>query len=450
MSRWFFSIQLRLIVVFALVLVMALGSVSLYVGLAANREADQFDERLEEARAARVEQMISRLYSERQDWGELQAIVEQAGSLYDRRIVVTDSEGRIVADSHFRFGRPWIPRQRESRFMPIVSGNEEIGSLALAPSEIQETIAEPAISRVVSSLNRSLIWTGLAAGVGGILLVSLMSRRILTPVRELTLAAGRLGQGDLSQRVATSSRDEIGQLGATFNAMAEGLEGAERQRRSLMADVAHELRTPLSNIQGYLEAVRDGLLEPDNATIDTIYQQVLHLTRLVEDLRLLALADAGALSLSLQEESLQEVLQSSVASCRPRAEAKGVSVALSIPSEIPLVQMDRTRIAQVVSNLLDNAIFHTPQGGSVSVSAESLGSAVRIIVADTGEGIPPEDLPQVFERFYRVDPSRARTTGGTGLGLTIARQLVEAHRGTIRAESTPGRGSRFIFELPLA
>ena len=334
--------------------------------------------------------------------------------------------------------------------MPIVSGNEEIGSLALAPSEIQETIAEPAISRVVSSLNRSLIWTGLAAGVGGILLVSLMSRRILTPVRELTLAAGRLGQGDLSQRVATSSRDEIGQLGATFNAMAEGLEGAERQRRSLMADVAHELRTPLSNIQGYLEAVRDGLLKPDNATIDTIYQQVLHLTRLVEDLRLLALADAGALSLSLQEESLQEVLQSSVASCRPRAEAKGVSVALSIPSEIPLVQMDRTRIAQVVSNLLDNAIFHTPQGGSVSVSAESLGSAVRVIVADTGEGILPEDLPQVFERFYRVDPSRARTTGGTGLGLTIARQLVEAHRGTIRAESTPGQGSRFIFELPLA
>ena len=266
----------------------------------------------------------------------------------------------------------------------------------------------------------------------------------------MSSAARLLGQGDLSQRVSAQGRDEIAGLGHTFNSMAEGLERAEQQRRSLMADVAHELRTPLSNIQGYLEAVRDGLLQPDSDTIDTIYQQVLYLAHLVEDLRLLALAEAGALRLDSEPDSLEEVLRRSVEAVRPRAESRGVSLSLEVPPNFPLVQMDRTRIAQVVGNLLENAILHTPQSGQVTVLAEVVGtSAARVTVADTGVGIPVEELSQVFERFYRVDPSRTRSTGGAGLGLTIAKQLVEAHGGTIHVESEPGSGSRFVFELPL-
>ncbi len=269
-------------------------------------------------------------------------------------------------------------------------------------------------------------------------------------VRQGSDGIRRLGRGDLSQRVSASTRDEVGQLGRTFNSMAEGLERAEQQRRNLMADVAHELRTPLTNVQGYLEAVKDGLLQPDVDTIETILQQVLYLTRLVEDLRLLALAEAGALRVEVEPDSLGDLLQRSVEAIRPRAQSRGVALSLDLPSGLPLVEMDRTRIAQVVGNLLENAIVHTPEGGQVTVVAVADARSARVTVADSGEGVPPEELSRIFERFHRADPSRSRATGGAGLGLTIAKQLVEAHGGTIRAESGPGPGSRFIFELPLS
>ena len=451
MRSWFFSLQFRLILGFTLVLALALGSIGWYTGFAAQREAERFQQEVEQARAARLEQIVSRYYAARRGWADLQPTVEQAGALYGWRIVVTDREGQVVGDSHMRFGGPWGQASQGSRMFPVLSGGSEVGSLAVVPSGAPEMAPEPPLSRLVSAVQRSLLWTGLAAGVGGMLLVSLVSRRILAPVRLLTAAARGLGAGDLTRRVPATGRDEVGHLAHTFNTMADSLQEAEEQRRSLVADVAHELRTPLSNIQGYLEAVKDGLLQPDSATIETIYQQVLHLAHLVEDLRLVALAEAGALRLNREPGSLADVLHRSVEAVRPRAEGKGVVVSLDVPPAFPLVEMDRTRVAQVVANLLENALQHTPEGGKVAVLAEVIETTrARVTVADTGEGIPHDELPHVFERFYRVDPSRSRATGGVGLGLTIAKQLVEAHGGAIRAESTPGKGSRFIFDLPLA
>jgi len=451
MRSWFFSLQFRLIVGFTLVLALALGSIGWYAGFAAQQEAERFQQKVDKARAARVERLVSRHYSSAQRrWANLQPAIEQAGDLYGWRIVVTDREGQVISDSQSRFGSPWREARHEGQLSPVFSGGSQVGSVAIAPSDVPEIAPEPPFSRLVSAVQRSLLWTGLAAGAGGILLVSLISRRILAPVRLLSSAAGGLGQGDLTRRVPATGRDEVGHLARTFNTMADSLQKAEQQRRNLVADVAHELRTPLSNIQGYLEAVKDGLLQPDSATIETIYQQVLQLAHLVEDLRLLALAEAGALRLDREVDSLEDVLRRSVDAVRPRAEARGVDVALEVPPGFPLVEMDRARIAQVVGNLLENAVQHTSEGGEVAVLAEVIGLATRITVGDTGEGIPPEDLPYVFERFYRVDPSRSRSTGGVGLGLTIAKQLVGAHGGTIRVESTPGQGSRFIFELPLA
>ena len=451
MGRLFFSLRFRMTVAFTLVLALALGSVSFYVGLAAQREAERFQKEVEEARAARVEQLVSRLYGSRLASPDLQTAIEQAGNLYGWRIVVSDPMGNVVGDSHMRSGAPMRMKGSRIRFFPVLNDGREVGSVQLNLGGVPEVAPEPSFFRLASALKKSLLWTGLVAGAGGILLISLVSRQVLGPVMVLTSAARRLGQGDLSQRVPTSSRDEVGQLGRTFNSMAEGLEMAEQQRRSLMADVAHELRTPLSNVQGYMEAVRDGLLQPDTDTMDTLHQQVLHLSHLVEDLRLLALAESGALRLDLEPDSLEELLRRSIEAVRPRAEARGLSLSLDVQAEFPLVEMDRTRIAQVVGNLLENAILHTPEGGGVTVAAEVIGDATAMVtVADTGEGIPQEDLAHVFERFYRADPSRSRATGGVGLGLTIARQLVEAHKGTIRAESAPGKGSRLIFELPLA
>ncbi len=451
MSSWFFSLQFRLIAAFALALAVALAGVSMYVGFTAHQAAEQFDREVEEARAARIGQMIQNYYTATRGWGDPQDAVEKAAALYGVRVMVKDASGNVVADSaagaaasggeHGVFG--W-------KDLPLLSRGQYVGTVAMARNIAPLEVEEPEVSILAAALNRSLLWTGLAAMLGGVLIVSLLSRRVLAPARELSAAATRLGAGDLSQRVEVRGRDEIANLGRTFNSMAEDLESAEQQRRSLMADVAHELRTPLSNIQGYLEAVRDGLLQPTPDTIDTIHQQALHLTRLIEDLRLIALAEAGALRLELLPDSLEDTLRRSMEAVRPRAEARGIALSLEVAPGLPLVQMDRTRIAQVVGNLLENAITHTPEGGSVTAQAEATDAGiVRVAVADTGAGIPGPDVDRVFERFYRVDPSRARSTGGAGLGLTIARQLVEAHGGSIRAESEAGAGSRFIFELPI-
>ena len=450
MSSWLFSLQFRLIAAFALALTLALAGVGAYVSYTAKQATEQFERDVEEAKAARIEQMIAKYYAASKGWGGLQPAVEQASDLYGVRIVVKDSDGDVIADSRDASGSSEADMMKEKYSLPLLSRGREVGTVALAPSVVPLEVPEPSVSILASALNRSLLWTGLAAGIAGVLLVSLLSRRVLAPTRALGSTARLLGQGDLSQRVAAQGRDEIADLGRTFNSMAEDLEKAEQQRRSLMADVAHELRTPLSNIQGYLEAVRDGLLQPDNSTIDTIHQQVMHLTLLVEDLRLLALADAGALRLDIEPDSLEQTLSKSMEAVRPRADAKSVSLSLDISADLPLVLMDRTRIAQVVGNLLENAISHTPEGGRVGVTVEATAAGTaRVTVADTGSGIPVDDLPLVFERFYRVDPSRARATGGAGLGLTIARQLVEAHGGIIYAESEPGMGSRFTFELPM-
>ncbi len=448
MASWFHGLQFRLILGFTLALGLALAAVGVYTGYAANREVEQFSDRLEEARAARVEEMISLAYSQNRSWSGIQGIVERAGDLYGRRIVVRDAQGRLIADSQADFGRLPVVWRGPDRFRPIRTGNQEIGFLSLAPGQVETQVAEPAISRVVSSVNWALVWAGLGAWIGGALLVTMMSGRILSPVRALTAAAGRLGMGNLEERVEVSSSDEIGQLGRTFNTMADRLQSAEEQRVRLMSDVAHELRTPLTNVRGYLEAMRDGVLTPTPAAIEVAHQQALHLGRLVEDLGLISQADAGALSLDFQDASLIELARMSVEAFRPAAERKGIALLLEAPLEMPPVRMDRTRIAQALGNLLDNAVRHTPEGGEVTVSVEAANGWIQVSVADTGEGVPEEELAEIFDRFYRVDPSRSRATGGTGLGLTIARQLVVAHGGSIRAERRSKGGSRFVFELP--
>ncbi len=485
LPSWFYSLQFRLILAFTAALTLALAGVGAYVGLAAQWETDRFQERNQEFRLGRVQRMVERHFSESKDWDGLQPSLEQAGSLYDRRFVVTNFDGQVMVDSHHlrRGERRW--ELTRGRTLPIVVDDRPVGFLVLSPAgpaapdpvqppgsagdsppgngrpaaELSPLSArEPAVSRLTAGVRHSLWWGGLAAAAGGVLLLSLVSRRLLAPVQALSVAARRLGQGDLSQRVPADGPNELRRLGETFNVMAENLQAAEQHRRNLVADVAHELRTPLSNIQGYLEAVNDGLLQPDQATIDALQQQTAHLVTLVEDLQLLALAEAGALSLGCRLESVAGLLAEVVEAFRPRAEAAGVQLLLQVEADLPPVTLDRTRIAQVVNNLLENAVRHTPQGGTATVAAATAvgtapppeaGAWVEISVADTGPGIPPDDLPRLFDRFYRVDASRTRATGGAGLGLTIARQLAQAHGGDIRAESRLGAGARFCLTLPV-
>ena len=448
LPSWFTGLQFRLILAFTFILALTLGAVGAFVSLAAEKETDRFRARNQEFRVGRVHRVISRHYAENRDWEGVQPSLEQAGSFFDRRFLVTDSEGQVVGDSHPRRGKGKFGHHKQGSSLPIVVEDRSVGFLVLESNEADGPpegsaavsppapqpsgsgqVREPLVSRVTATVNKSLFWAGLAAAIGGILLMSLMSRRILSPLQALGGAAYRLGQGDLGQRVPASGPSEIRRLGDTFNTMAENLQAAENQRRNLTADVAHELRTPLSNIQGYLDAVNDGLLEPSQATIDTLRQQTAHLVALVEDLRLLAMAEAGSLVLQTQLESLQPLLEESLEAFRPRAEAKSIRLALELPRDLPEIELDRTRFSQVVGNLLENAIVNTPEGGEVTVGATLAETTITVSVSDTGPGIAPEALPRLFDRLYRVDPSRARATGGAGLGLTIARQLVEAHGG---------------------
>ena len=321
-----------------------------------------------------------------------------------------DKEGKLVGDTGGdRAAASW---KRGKLVTPLVVSSGRVGTVYVGPGkkdprhyarnrravppavEIADTggalplggngeFEEPSWSRFGDATNRTLMWGGAAAGAAGLLLMSLTSRRMLRSVRALTSAARRMGAGDLSQRVPEEGRDEIGQLARTFNSMADGLQSAERQRRNVVADVAHELRTPLSNIQGYVEALRDGVLEPDAPTLGTIHQQVGYLADLVEDLRLLADTEADDFNLDRAPGSLIDVVRESVDGIRARADAKGVALEANLPPDSLGVRFDRTRIAQVVGNLLDNAILHTPTAGSVSVTASVGPVAAVVSVEDT-------------------------------------------------------------------
>ncbi|MCK5182520.1 MAG: ATP-binding protein, partial [Dehalococcoidia bacterium] len=243
---------------------------------------------------------------------------------------------------------------------------------------------------------------------------------------------------------------EVAALAQAFNTMAADLENNEQLRRNLIADVAHELRTPLSNIRGYLEAIRDQVMKPDAATIHSLNEEAALLSRLINELQELSLAEAGELKLVYQAEDVIELVKQAVIPWQPQLKTKETSLSLDLPDNLPLVTIDWQRVNQVIHNLLENAVAHTGKGGTITVAAAKQGSWVEISVSDTGEGIPAQDLPNIFERFYRVDRSRARATGGSGLGLTIARRLVEAHGGIITVQSELGKGSCFSFTLPIA
>jgi signal transduction histidine kinase len=301
-----------------------------------------------------------------------------------------------------------------------------------------------------------LVWIGgLALALALPLLATALAvrafRGIAAPLADVMAAADAVAEGDLSVRVPAHGQGEFSQLAESFNNMAEELERADRQRRNLTADVAHELRTPLHIIQGNLEGILDDVYEPTEEHIGATLDETRALARLVDDLRTLSLAETGQLPLVWEPVDVGELLADAGTSFSGQADAAGILLRLDInrdPTEMSITG-DAGRLDQVLSNLMTNALRHTPSGGEITLRGESMEGGVRITVRDTGQGIPSEDLPYIFDRFWRGDRSRSHAGGaGSGLGLAIARQLVSAHSGRIRAESQPGQGTIFTIELP--
>ncbi|MDQ7820820.1 MAG: ATP-binding protein [Armatimonadota bacterium] len=297
---------------------------------------------------------------------------------------------------------------------------------------------------------RRAIWTAAILGlVVAVAVGTLTARQLTRPLGRLAEAARRVARGDLTAHVEVESDDELGEVARTFNAMVAEIHRSEEDRRRLLADIAHELGTPLAALQANVEGMLDGVVQPTPAKLAALHTQIQLLARLVRDLRDLTLAQQGRLPLDRQLVDLAEVIRQVVDVTRPAAEEKGV--VLTSAADGPLtVPADRERISQVLHNLLANAVRYTEAGGRIAVAARRQGSEVWVEVADTGVGIPASELPYVFDRFHRVDRSRSRSSGGAGLGLAIVKHLVEAHGGRVWVRSQVGRGSTFGFALPAA
>ncbi|MBI4319051.1 MAG: HAMP domain-containing protein [Chloroflexi bacterium] len=445
------SLHFRLLVAFTAVIIVAIGIVSLFVARAAASEIRAFQQQRDAEQTARVAGFLTQMYLQSQGWASVQPFVEQLGAVYGQRVVLSDATGTVVADS----GRSYVGRSDDPRWGPSGLALQSRPRFGVRPVQVGTLYLNPDLAgsanpvhSLVTAVNRYLLLGGALAVALAFVLTFWLSRRISAPVHAISTAAVRLGRGDFSQRVPVKGNDEIAQLGKSFNAMANDLDQAERAKRNMVSDAAHELRTPLSNIRGYLEAMKDGVVQPDPASIRSLHDEALLMTKLVDELQDLTLADAGKLELYRQPQDINELARRAAAAIQPRLEADGLSLKLDLAEDLKPVNADPQRIGQVMRNLLANAVAHTSSGGTISIATRQAGPLVSVAVTDTGEGIAAEDLPRIFERFYRVDASRARQTGGSGLGLTITRRLVEAHGGMITAASELGKGSRFVFTIP--
>ena len=305
-----------------------------------------------------------------------------------------------------------------------------------------------------SGLNEALGWAALSAVLVAAGLSFALSRRIVAPLQAMTSASRRIAEGQYEERVQVTSADELGQLGASFNRMAAQLVQTESMRRQLIGDVSHELRTPLTASQGSMEGLIDGVLPADAETFQQIHAEAERLSRLVDDLQELSRVEARAYELDLADVHLPDLIAMTIKRLTPNARAKRITLTFrqaNPPTHLQPIRADADRLGQVLINLVSNAIQYTPEGGAVTLSAETVENNIQVTVSDSGIGIPPEHLKSIFTRFYRVDKSRSRASGGgSGIGLTIARLLVEAHGGKIWAESEgTGKGSRFVFALPV-
>lgn len=383
--------------------------------------------------------------------GSMSNMMGSMMGMANNQVQVINHAGEVVTDSQILTN----PQQRVAptitdtvQHWPIIVNDLQVGQLVTRGELMVGDSARN--NSLVAGVTRAVFVGGLTAGLVGMALALLLVHQITQPLGSLNRAATQIANGNLGVRVSVKSNDELGELATAFNQMADSLEIQEKLRRNLMADVAHELRTPLAGIQGTVEALQDGVFPVTAENLQAVHDQVALLNRLVEDLRELATAEAGQLTLSCLPLNLSELCRRQITAFLSQAHAKQIDMTFQC-SQVIKICGDEQRLGQVLNNLLTNALRQTAAGGTVQIQLEMINFVVRLAVVDNGIGIPTEALSHLFDRFYRVESSRNRRTGGSGLGLAIARQLIQAHGGRIWAESPPAgqcQGSAFIIELP--
>jgi signal transduction histidine kinase len=437
------SLRVKILGAMVLVVIAGVAITAWYATRSTTGAFRQYVTQGQALRESHITLMLTNYYANSHSWAGIQPFANQMGSITGERIVLTDVQGNVIADSQGILKGKLMGTTWNSRILG--PDRTLVGYLYFnLPEEIQARITD-----YLLSITRS-VWVGALVAVAIALLVTwLLSPHILRPIEDLTAAANRMQKGDLSARVKAASKDEVGQLAASFNAMAESLAKQEQLRKNLVSDVAHELRTPLTNIRGYLEAARDGILPSDLDLVNNLFDEATLLSRLVDDLQDLAQAEAGHLRLELTAVNLGQVIQATIDNMLPISQKQELEITCAIPPDLPAVMADPQRLGQVLRNLINNALDYTHSGGQIWIRAIPDDQYVRVSVQDTGPGIEAKHLPYLFERFYRPDPSRARSTGGVGLGLAIVKQFVQAQGGQVGVESTINQGSTFYFTVPV-
>lgn len=458
--------RLRFILAMALVAIVAVLCVVLFFRLDA---ADQLNNYLFRGGMYGMTALVDRLeeyYSTNGSWQGVEEVIGSAGSMMGQganspgfrrgqgqmpgmgagmmQLELAASDGTVLYDSRGTSEGTKLAHDELDQSVRLQdSRGNTVGYLVIGGGG---ALSQANQGLLMDVLNSAALSAGLVALAVGLVLALLMAAGLIRPLRRLTNAAQAMAGGDLSQRVDVKGRDEIAVLGQSFNQMAESLEEIEQQRRAMTADIAHELRTPLAVQRAQVEAMLDGVYPLDEGNLIRVLEQNELLSRLVEDLRTLAMADAGELKLDRTRIELVDWIRRLVDRFEPAAGSRRLSVQAA-QSEA-LVEADPTRLEQILNNLLSNAIRHTPEGGEISVGINADGKNVFVEVRDSGAGIPPGELKKIFDRFYRAQPSRSREEGGSGLGLAIARQLALAHGGDLTAANHPQGGAVFRLKLP--
>lgn len=412
-----------------------------------------------ETNQAQIEQRLVRLISETYVFSEgwdpyINQQISHWVTMMGVRIKLTDTRSNLVAETpHQRLdtsgvNRVTAPGPTYDKAIRLTADSKPIGTLYISfLGEGGMSAQDLAFKR---RINASLLGTGAAAGLLALLLSFFLSRRLTSPLRAMARTAKKLKGGDLEERVEVDRADELGELSLALNHLAASLERQEALRKSLTADIAHELRTPLATVQSYVEAFIDGVLPADKENINSIHEEILRLTRLVQNVEQLALMENESLTLNRADVDVPEILKRLGVTVKPLFDEKKIRLKFDMNGRIPKIEADADRISQVFLNLIINAQKYTPPGGKVTVSLEPLDKELLVMVKDSGVGIPACELPYIFERFYRGDKSRTRASGGSGLGLTIAKELTEVHGGRIEADSKAGEGAEFRVFLPIS
>jgi two-component system, OmpR family, sensor histidine kinase BaeS len=454
--------RLRIFLAFALVVLVSILSVVTLVRLTTQREVTTFMFRGGLSGSTELVNALEAYYKENQSWQGVETILRTPGShgrmgqgagqsgmggMMNQRLRLADSDGSLVYDTEDTQASGQLSSQQIQAAITLKNGSRTVGFLLPENGMVFQAGDQTAL---MQRLDNAAWVAALIAGGVSLLLAMLLAYTVLRPVRDLTNAAQSLASGQLSHRVVVSGDDELASLGKAFNQMAESLQLAEQSRRDMTADIAHELRTPLAVQRAHLEAIQDGIYPFTAENLDPILQQNHTLARLVEDLRTLALADSGQLTLNRTPNDLSELVKHVIERFKPQTDSRQVELHLQpAQAALPLVSIDPVRIEQVISNLVTNALRYTPEKGSISLSLSTQSGQVQLQVHDSGPGIHPNDLPHIFERFYRAGHSRSREEGGTGIGLAIARQLAEAHGGALTASNHPEGGALFTLSLPV-